>query len=113
MEKISKEGQAGYKKINQYTRYGTVGLAMIQSFFIALWLESPTTFGGMQIVSNPGWGFRFTTVMTLTAGTIFLMWLGERIQERGVGNGTSLIITAGILSRAPTAYHYLTLIIGS
>ena len=83
LEKISKEGQAGYKKINQYTRYGTVGLAMIQSFFIALWLESPTTFGGMQIVSDPGWGFRFTTVMTLTAGTIFLMWLGERIQERG------------------------------
>jgi len=111
LEKISKEGQAGYKKINQYTRYGTVGLAIIQSFFIALWLESPTAFGGLQIVSNPGWGFRFTTVMTLTAGTIFLMWLGERIQERGVGNGTSLIITVGILSRAPTAYHYLTLLL--
>jgi len=111
LEKVSKEGQAGYKKINQYTRYGTVGLAMIQSFFISLWLESPTAFGGVQIVSNPGWGFRFTTVMTLTAGTIFLMWLGERIQERGVGNGTSLIITAGILSRAPTAYHYLTLLL--
>ena len=111
LEKISKEGQAGYKKINQYTRYGTVGLATIQSFFIALWLESPTSFGGLQIVSNPGWGFRFTTVMTLTAGTVFLMWLGERIQERGVGNGTSLIITAGILSRAPTAYHYLMLLL--
>jgi len=111
LEKISKEGQAGYKKINQYTRYGTVGLAMIQSFFIALWLESPATFGGLQIVSNPGWGFRFSTVMTLTAGTVFLMWLGERIQERGVGNGTSLIITAGILSRAPTAYHYLGLLL--
>src|SRR6202142_1614474 len=111
LEKISKEGQAGYKKINQYTRYGTVGLAMIQAFFIALWLESPTAFGGLQIVNDPGWGFRFTTVMTLTAGTIFLMWLGERIQERGVGNGTSLIITAGILSRAPTAYHYLTLLL--
>jgi preprotein translocase subunit SecY len=111
LEKVSKEGQAGYKKINQYTRYGTVGLAMIQSFFIALWLESPTSFGGMHIVSNPGWGFRFTTVLTLTAGTIFLMWLGERIQERGVGNGVSLIITAGILSRAPTAYHYLKLLL--
>ncbi len=111
LEKISKEGQAGYKKINQYTRYGTVGLSMIQSFFIALWLESPSTFGGLQIVSNPGWGFRFSTVLTLTAGTIFLMWLGERIQERGVGNGVSLIITAGILSRAPTAYHYLTLLL--
>ena len=111
LEKISKEGQAGYKKINQYTRYGTVGLAMIQAFFIALWLESPSTFGGMQIVTNPGWGFRFTTVLTLTAGTIFLMWLGERIQERGVGNGTSLIITCGILSSAPTAYHYLILLL--
>jgi preprotein translocase subunit SecY len=111
LEKISKEGQAGYKKINQYTRYGTMGLAIIQSFFISLWLESPSSFGGLQIVSNPGWGFRFTTVVTLTAGTIFLMWLGERIQECGVGNGTSLIITAGILSRAPTAYHYLTLLL--
>jgi len=111
LEKISKEGQAGYKKINQYTRYGTMGLALIQSFFIALWLESPSTFGGMQIVANPGWGFRFSTVMTLTAGAIFLMWLGERIQERGVGNGMSLIITAGILSRAPTAYHYLRLLL--
>jgi len=111
LEKISKEGQAGYKVINQYTRYGTVVLAMIQSFFIALWLESPSTFGGMQIVAHPGWGFRFSTVMTLTAGTIFLMWLGERIQEKGVGNGTSLIITCGILSRAPTAYHYLILLL--
>jgi preprotein translocase subunit SecY len=113
LEKISKEGQAGYKKINQYTRYGTVILAMIQSFFIALWLESPTTFGGLQIVTDPGWGFRFSTVMTLTAGTIFLMWLGERIQEKGVGNGTSLIITSGILSRAPSAYHELILLLNN
>ncbi len=111
LEKISKEGQAGYKKINQYTRYGTVGLAIVQSFFIALWLESPTSFGGLSIVANPGWGFRFTTVMTLTAGTVFLMWLGERIQERGVGNGMSLIITVGILSRAPAAYHQLSLLL--
>jgi preprotein translocase subunit SecY len=111
LEKISKEGQAGYKVINQYTRYGTVGLALIQAFFISLWLESPSTFGGLQIVSNPGWGFRFTTVVTLTAGTVFIMWLGERIQERGVGNGMSLIITAGILSRAPAAYHQLSLLL--
>ncbi len=111
LEKLSKEGQAGYKKINQFTRYGTVALALVQSFFIALWLESPSTFGGLQIISEPGWGFRFSTVMTLTCGTIFLMWLGERIQERGIGNGTSLIITAGILASAPTAFHQLQLLL--
>ena len=111
LEKLSKEGQAGYKKINQYTRYGTVVLAAIQAFFIALWLESPSTFGGLQIVNEPGWGFRFTTMITLTAGSVFLMWLGERIQERGIGNGISLIITAGILSAAPTAFHYLKLLL--
>ncbi len=111
LEKLSKEGQAGHKKINQFTRYGTVLLAAIQGFFIALWLESPSTFGGLQIVNDPGWGFRLTTMVTLTAGTIFLMWLGERIQERGIGNGVSLIITAGILSSAPTAFHYLQLLL--
>ncbi|MDE2028288.1 MAG: preprotein translocase subunit SecY [Candidatus Omnitrophica bacterium] len=113
LEKLSKEGSAGYKKINQYTRYGTVGLAVIQAFFIALWLESPATFGGMQVVTDPGWGFRLTTVVTLTAGTVFLMWLGERIQEKGIGNGMSLVITSGILSRAPTAYHTLTLLMNN
>ncbi|MBI4309058.1 MAG: preprotein translocase subunit SecY, partial [Candidatus Omnitrophica bacterium] len=86
-------------------------LAAVQSFFIALWLESPSTFGGLQIVNDPGWGFRFSTMVTLTAGSVFLMWLGERIQERGIGNGTSLIITAGILSSAPTAFHYLRLLL--
>ncbi len=111
LEKLSKEGQAGYKKINQYTRYGTVLLGAVQSFFIALWLESPSTFGGLQIVNEPGWAFRLTTMITLTTGTLFLMWLGERIQERGVGNGTSLIITAGILASAPTALHYLRLLL--
>jgi len=111
LEKLSKEGQAGYKKINQFTRYGTVGLGAIQSFFIALWLESPSTFGGLQIVNDPGWGFRLTTMVTLTTGTLFLMWLGERIQERGVGNGTSLIITSGIIASAPTALHYLRLLL--
>jgi len=111
LEKLSKEGQAGYRKINQFTRYGTVALALVQSFFIALWLESPSTFGGLQIVNDPGWGFRFTSVITLTAGTVFLMWLGERIQERGIGNGMSLVITAGIISSAPTALHYLNLLL--
>src|SRR3989338_1591984 len=113
LEKLSKEGQAGYRKINQFTRYGTVLLSLVQSFFIALWLESPSTFGGLQIVNDPGWGFRFTSVITLTAGSVFLMWLGERIQERGVGNGVSLIITAGIISSAPTALHYLNLLLSS
>lgn len=111
LEKLSKEGQAGYKKINQFTRYGTVGLGAVQSFFIALWLESPSTFGGLQIVNEPGWGFRLTTMITLTTGTLFLMWLGERIQERGIGNGTSLIITSGILASAPTAFGYLKLLL--
>ncbi|MBF0618869.1 MAG: preprotein translocase subunit SecY [Candidatus Omnitrophica bacterium] len=103
LEKLSKEGQAGYQKINQYTRYGTVVLALIQSFFIALWLESPQAFGGIQVVESPGWLFRLTTVLTLTTGTLMIMWLGERIQEQGVGNGMSIIITAGILSAAPAA----------
>lgn len=103
LEKLSKEGHAGFQKINQFTRYGTVGLALIQSFFIALWLESPQAFQGLQIVDNPGWLFRLTTVLSLTTGTLIIMWLGERIQEQGVGNGMSLIITAGILSAAPAA----------
>ena len=99
LEKLAKEGKAGYEKINQYTRYGTVGLAIIQSFFIAMWLENPARFEGLKIVINPGWGFRILTVLTLTTGTIFIMWLGEQIQERGIGNGISLVITAGIISR--------------
>jgi len=107
LEKLSKEGQAGYHKINQYTRYGTLGLAMIQSFFIALWLESPQTFKGFEVITSPGLGFRFTTVITLSAGTLLLMWLGEQIQERGIGNGISLIIASGIISSAPAAITLL------
>ncbi len=103
LEKLSKEGEAGHRKIIQYTRYGTVVLAVIQSFFIALWLENPARFQGMQIVQNPGWAFRLLTVITLTSGTAFIMWLGEQIQERGIGNGISIIITVGIISRLPTA----------
>lgn len=106
-ERLSKEGELGRKKLIQYTRYGTIGLALMQSFFIALWLESPGHFGGFQIVANPGWAFRLLTVLTLTTGTAFIMWLGEQIQERGVGNGTSLIIAAGILSRVPTGVYQL------
>lgn len=107
LEKMAKEGKAGYERINQFTRYGTVVLALIQSFFIALWLEDPSRFEGLRIVMHPGFGFRMLTVLTLTTGTIFIMWLGEQIQERGIGNGISLIITAGIISRIPTAFHQL------
>jgi len=103
LEKLAKEGEAGQKKIVQYTRYGTVLLAVVQSFFIAVWLENPARFQGLQIVQSPGWAFRILTVITLTSGTAFIMWLGEQIQEYGIGNGMSLIITAGIISRIPTA----------
>ncbi len=111
LERLAKEGHAGYQKINQYTRYGTLVLAGVQSFFIALWLESPGAFQGMEIVNDPGWGFRVITVLTLTTGTLLLMWLGEQIQERGIGNGISLIITAGIISNAPEAIRNLFLLL--
>ncbi len=112
LEKLSKEGKAGHQKINQYTRCATVGLALIQSYFVALWLEHPgRLLDGLSIVIDPGLSFRFVTVLTLTTGTIFIMWLGEQIQERGIGNGISLIITAGIVSRMPTAIHQLIVII--
>ncbi|MBI2095978.1 MAG: preprotein translocase subunit SecY [Candidatus Omnitrophica bacterium] len=103
LEKMAKEGETGRRRINQYTRYGTILLSVMQSFFIALWLENPAHFGGLQIVDFPGWPFRLLTVLTLTTGSAFIMWLGEQIQEKGIGNGMSLIVAAGILSRAPTA----------
>lgn len=111
LEKLAHEGHAGYEKINQYTRYSTVFLAIIQSFFIALWLENPERFQGLKIVLFPGWGFRILTVMTLTTGTIFIMWLGEQIQERGIGNGISLVIASGIVSRIPIALSQLYVLI--
>ncbi|MFH1045927.1 MAG: preprotein translocase subunit SecY [Candidatus Omnitrophota bacterium] len=107
LEKMSKEGEAGRKKIIQYTRYGTIALAVIQSFFISLWLENPAHFQGVQIVQFMGWPFRLLTVLTLTTGTAFIMWLGEQIQEFGIGNGISLIITIGIVSRVPSALYQL------
>ena len=111
LERLSKEGEAGHKKMIQYTRYGTIVLAVIQAFFIALWLENPDRFQGLQIVQYPGWSFRILTVLTLTTGTAFIMWLGEQIQQYGIGNGISLIITAGIVSRMPSAvYQLITLI---
>jgi preprotein translocase subunit SecY len=103
LEKMAKEGEEGRKKIIQYTRYGTVILAIIQTFFIALWLENPRAFNGTVVVPNPGWGFRFMTMLTLTTGTAFIMWLGEQIDQYGIGNGMSVIITAGIIESIPTA----------
>ena len=103
LERLSKEGEQGRKKITQYTRYGTVVLSVIQGFGISVGLESMTSPGGAPVVIDPGWGFRFMTVITLTAGTAFIMWLGEQITERGIGNGISLIIFAGIVARLPTA----------
>lgn len=103
LEKLKKEGEAGRKKITQYTRYGTVILSVIQGFGIGVGLEKMTGPSGSQIVLEPGWAFRLMTVITLTAGTAFLMWLGEQITERGIGNGISLIIFAGIVASMPTA----------
>ncbi len=100
LSKLAKEGERGRKTIIQYTRYGTIGIALIQGFGIAIGLEG---MNGGQYVLDPGWPFRFMTVITLTAGTAFLMWLGEQITERGVGNGISLIIFAGIVARLPSA----------
>jgi len=97
LEKLSKEGELGRRKITQYTRYGTVVISIIQGTGISLFLESVTTPGGAQLVPEPGWAFRAMTVITLTTGTAFVMWLGEQISERGIGNGISLIIFAGIV----------------
>ena len=103
LEKLQKEGELGRKKITQYTRYGTMLISIIQSIFIALFLESQPTPGGASLVFNPGWGFRLMTVISLTTGCAFVMWLGEQISERGVGNGISLIIFAGIVVGLPGA----------
>ena len=104
IEKLYKEGESGQKKIKQYTRYGTVVICAVQGLGIAWGLEQMT--GGsnhLPVVLHPGWGFRLLTVLTLTAGTTFIMWLGEMITERGIGNGISLIIFAGIVARLPSA----------
>ena len=103
LEKLAKEGEAGRRVLTRYTRYGTVGLAAFQSLAISVGLEQMSSPGGALIVPFPGWGFRFMTVISLTAGTAFIMWLGEQITERGIGNGISLIIFAGIVALMPTA----------
>ncbi|MEN9466110.1 MAG: hypothetical protein RL081_111, partial [Pseudomonadota bacterium] len=97
-EQLKKEGEAGRRKITQYTRYGTLGLALFQSLSIAMALESSA-----GLVITPGFGFRLTAVVTLTAGTMFLMWLGEQITERGLGNGISILIFGGIAAGLPSA----------
>jgi preprotein translocase subunit SecY len=103
LEKLSKEGELGRRKITQYTRYGTVLISLVQSFGIAVYLERMTISNQFRIVESPGWAFKFMTVLTLTTGTAFIMWLGEQITERGVGNGMSLIIFAGIVVGFPRA----------
>ncbi len=108
LDQLKKEGESGNRKINQYTRYGTIGLSLVQSFFIASWLEGLGRgggggFSGAEVVADPGWAFRLLTMLTLTTGTAFIMWLGEQITERGIGNGISLIIFAGIVAGLPDA----------
>ena len=109
LEKLSKEGEMGRRKINQYTRYGTVALSIIQSLGVAFWLRAQAAPGGAPLVptyvqdSLWGMGFPLMTVLTLTTGTAFVMWLGEQISERGIGNGISLIIFAGIVVNLPHA----------
>jgi preprotein translocase subunit SecY len=103
LEKLSKEGEMGRKKITQWTRYGTVVISLIQSLGISFFLEKTSAPGGLALVPHPGWGFRLLAVLTLTTGCAFVMWLGEQITERGVGNGISLIIFAGIVVGLPHA----------
>jgi preprotein translocase subunit SecY len=103
LEALSKEGESGRRKITQYTSYGTVALRLIQSLFISVGLEGMSGPGGEAIVIVPGWQFKIMTIITLTSGTAFIMWLGEQMTERGIGNGISLIIFAGIVARMPAA----------
>ena len=102
LKELRKEGESGRRKITRYTRYGTVGLALFQSLGVAIALEAQQA-GALPVVVDPGWSFRITTVTTLVAGTIFLMWLGEQVSERGIGNGISIIIFAGIVAGLPSA----------
>src|SRR5918998_3249677 len=105
LERLSKEGELGRRKITQYTRYLTLVLAIVQSMGIAIWLERNTQIaGGLPLVYEPGWGFRLLCMLTLTTGTMFIMWLGEQITERGIGNGMSLIIFSGIVVGLPRAF---------
>jgi preprotein translocase subunit SecY len=109
LEELRKEGEAGQRKINQYTRYGTVLISIVQASGLAMYFEGlngTTQYG--DVVREPGWGFRLMTMISLTTGTAFIMWLGEQISERGIGNGTSMIIFAGIVSDLPDALFKTT-----
>jgi len=112
-ENMVRSGVEGRRKLTQITRVGTVGLCIFQSLAISFWLANPAHFENVVMVPNPGPIFYLSTVITLTTGTIFLMWLGEQITEKGIGNGISLIITASILSRMPVAVHYLGMLTGA
>ncbi len=105
IEQLQKEGEAGRHKISQYTRYGTVLLCLVQGYFISYGVEQMTGPGGEPVVLFPGIGFRLIATLTMTTGTVFLMWIGEQITERGIGNGISLIIFAGIVARMPVAIY--------
>lgn len=108
LERMAKEeGESGRRKINQYSRYLTVVLGVLQALFISLWLENAANFEGVQMVQSTGWGFRLLTILTLASGTAFIMWLGEQITAFGVGNGMSILITAGIISALPAAAQQL------
>lgn len=104
---LQKDGDQGYRKITQYTRYGTVLLCVFQGFMMAKFLESLNGPSGEVVVNTPGWFFRIITVITLTTGTLFLMWLGEQITDRGIGNGVSLIIFASIVARFPNMFFQM------
>ncbi len=103
LKEMRKEGEAGRRKITKYTRYATVALATFQALGVAIALEGQQASGGLQVVLDPGWGFRITAVTSLVTGTVFLMWLGEQVSERGIGNGISIIIFAGIVAGLPSA----------
>jgi preprotein translocase subunit SecY len=104
-ENLRRSGTEGRRKLTQITRFGTVILCLFQGIAISLWLENPAHFGDILIVPNPGWLFRITTTITMTTGTVFLMWLGEQITEKGISNGISLIIITSIISSMPVAFH--------
>ena len=108
LERLQKEGELGRRKITQYTRYLTILLSVIQSLTIARTLQSSGGYNGMSLVYHPGWGFTLMTILTLTTGSAFIMWLGEQISERGIGNGMSLIIFVGIVAGLPRAIRDLT-----